>query len=678
MSRSDVVERNVEALLRAAYEPARARLEFRERMRRELHARVARPKPRSIVLPLALAAAALAAIGYALFGLGWDRRGAVETPPIAKDVAPPNARDLAPEAPDVAQPATPREGSSPRVAQRDGPSPGGAAPDGALGVALLGRVHDAADDAPIASFRVTLIRIEEMPSGIEPTRHDVTNADGEFEISGVAAGSYRVHVQAGGYSGWRKASIDLGGASVPVLDVPLRRGAPIRGRVVEAGSGEPIAGVLVLSETDTPAWLLKTAIAEKEPWMTAADVTDASGAFEIEHASEGTQKLRASDAVHAPAWSKLEHGATPSGDVVLRMTRGGVVEGRVTGKGGTPAVHVPIIAACQDPERMQPCLTYGITYTDADGRYQVSGVAPGAYTVLRLEPPVAYRFTQVDEGVAARVDFLEGPSGTRVHGKVVGVDGRFVTGYTVTVVPKNVPRAQAMAKQKAVILDPDGGFELNDLAADTYQAFLARGMGDAVYPMGEIDVPPLTELEHTFRITFGTIGAAVTSAATGQPIAKVRLVVLTAEGDGFQGFVMTGPDGRATLPLLPAGKYRVVAAPSSPGIGVRIVELAVAEDGTAPPLAIAMGPGIDVRVSVRDAAGAPVSGAHVEFRDEAGQVWNFEMDSRTDREGRFVAHAVPAGKWRVVVLGEGGAEASKELEVATRIDSSIEIVFPKR
>src|SRR6185295_9968458 len=108
-----------------------------------------------------------------------------------------------------------------------------------------GRVVTAADAAPVAGSRVLLSQPGAPPSplgGDAPVGFTTAGAAGEFTLSGVAAGAYRLLATADGYAN-RTAAIQVDdGSDLEGLQVALSaaRGLTLR---VTGADGAPVAGI---------------------------------------------------------------------------------------------------------------------------------------------------------------------------------------------------------------------------------------------------------------------------------------------------------------------------------------------------------------------------------------------------------------------------------------------------
>jgi hypothetical protein len=247
--------------------------------------------------------------------------------------------------------------------------------------------------------------------------------------------------------------------------------------------------------------------------------------------------------------------------------------------GVTLAADVETLAAGQEHHRK---LT-----TDADGRFELSGLLEREYRISAFEPG-SLRFARTAPVAAgARDVVLTLPAGEPVElvaGRVVGLDGRPLAG--VTVIPERVHvdpdgSRTTLEGEQGVRTDDEGRFALRDLAGAPDRLVVR---GDAVVMQAAWDIPdgaPLDELEVIvaqrcrFQVALDAPGAAVSlrvlsaddeqlTLATYQgnmawsadqwSLSSGRSEVLSVS-ELARTLVLTGPDGeelrRIRLDLVP-------------------------------------------------------------------------------------------------------------------------------
>ncbi len=111
---------------------------------------------------------------------------------------------------------------------------------------IAGRVTDAETDRPIPHARIIVLSYKGSAGYVNPFEAD---DQGRFRMNPLSADRYSISVSSTSgqpYLGTSTATFDWPrGAVEHRVDLPLRRGALIRGKVVEEGSGRPVAGARI-------------------------------------------------------------------------------------------------------------------------------------------------------------------------------------------------------------------------------------------------------------------------------------------------------------------------------------------------------------------------------------------------------------------------------------------------
>ncbi|MBI5067183.1 MAG: carboxypeptidase regulatory-like domain-containing protein [Deltaproteobacteria bacterium] len=168
----------------------------------------------------------------------------------------------------------------------------------------------------------------------------------------------------------------------------------ISGTVERDGAG-PLAGALV------------TATGRGAELPAAQAVTGADGRFTLSDLPDGGYRVSASAPGLAPARRVARAGAS---DLVLRLSPGGSLAGRVRDRAsGAPVA--PFLVTVVHASRREPSRSLAVI--DAEGRFAIDGLAPGAAEVLVSSPSHApsppQAVTIPDGGPPATVEVLLSP-----------------------------------------------------------------------------------------------------------------------------------------------------------------------------------------------------------------------------------------------------------------------------
>ncbi|MCL6480480.1 MAG: carboxypeptidase-like regulatory domain-containing protein, partial [Firmicutes bacterium] len=265
------------------------------------------------------------------------------------------------------------------------------------GVRLRGVVVDAATNNPMPGAVVMVLAAEGLVRGLATARRETTAADGSFEIRNVPPGSYQLVALAMTQGESRVARLPLvvGRDDVEGLSLLLSAGGTVHGRArVEGQEGASLEGVrLNLRAREMPFAFTgggSTRIGADGsftirilPGLTF-DVTVAGlpAGYYLKSVQYGSQEVLDTgfDPAMAPA-AQLEIVLSPNG---------GGVEGRVLDAELLPLAGVTVVLA-PEPNRRHLLRLFQTTTTDSQGRYVLSGIAPGTYKLFAfddLEPGI--------------------------------------------------------------------------------------------------------------------------------------------------------------------------------------------------------------------------------------------------------------------------------------------------
>jgi protocatechuate 3,4-dioxygenase beta subunit len=271
------------------------------------------------------------------------------------------------------------------------PSPTRSGVDFSLGTggAIEGYVLNSSTNAPLAGATVVVLPgpNSSTPSG-GISSHVVTDQNGFYRISGLAAGDHYVMAQAQGYApqyfnmaatltlATKVAVID--GQTTTGIDFALSRMPGISGMVTNDATSQPIAGAHVfLDGVNTRA----------------VAITDAHGNYHLT-AAPGSYKVRAYAQGYAEEWynEKPDYQSAddvivpPTGDVTgidFTLTRhGGSISGTVLDENGNPVISAQVTVWINSNAQSNSTVTgYGKATTDAHGEYTIDALPAGNYLV---------------------------------------------------------------------------------------------------------------------------------------------------------------------------------------------------------------------------------------------------------------------------------------------------------
>jgi carboxypeptidase family protein len=446
---------------------------------------------------------------------------------------------------------------------------------------MSGRVLDASSGEPVRAFTIgsqRVVRTATAESWLSGPYGTFEDEAGAFELLDLLPGNHQLQVSAGGRPTVRIEDVEVkAGVVRRDLEIRIARGARVRGRVVEVGTGTPVAEALLRVNVGT---------------STVDPRSRADGTFDIEGLEAGSLEIEASHDSFVTGRSAridLREGETVEG-VEIALARGAGLDGFALAEDGSP---IPGAQVWEMKERASG-RPRGAR-TDERGYFRILGLLPGGYLVTvqpaarggedfheRVARELRGR-AMVEEGKVARVEFYRPPEGgCRVRGTVFrGRDP--VAGAVVSLAPRALfvnaedsERSQFLANRLRAKTSADGSFEILHAPAGRATLSVIAGSGAfgpssaASAPISpEIDVPEASEFVRDVVLPSGEIAVRVTRRSDGLPVvgAHVQLrdresVSLDRPWGRLGGALLAQTDGQGRCRFLdlPAGTFDVEAS----------------------------------------------------------------------------------------------------------------------
>ncbi|HLL85349.1 MAG TPA: carboxypeptidase regulatory-like domain-containing protein [Longimicrobium sp.] len=282
--------------------------------------------------------------------------------------------------------------------------------------AIFGKVVSAADGLPVPGAVVAVSPY--LKAG--DTGRTTSGVDGSYVVEGVPPGSYDVVVTAPGYSELSRRGITVTSSQRFPLELKLKGTGGVEGVVLDSAN-RPVAGATVREAVRWSGGVLVGTPPEAR--------SDAQGRYRLMGLGVGASRLVArregADAAGAMQEVEIKEGQTAKADFTL--TDAGVVEGRVTRKGGGPAAPWRVLAA---PQLRASGWNRSNVVVGADGNYRLE-LAPGPYSLmvgpvdLSSWNPGERVSVTVEAGKVQRVDLTapDDEGGRALSGVVMEPDG---------------------------------------------------------------------------------------------------------------------------------------------------------------------------------------------------------------------------------------------------------------
>ena len=322
------------------------------------------------------------------------------------------------------------------------------------GAAVRGVVRDE-QGQPLARAAVRA-ESEIRGFGPGPSSFATAGADGRFELTGLAGGSYRLvarHPERP--PTWISGVVVERGAEVDV-EIVISRGGVVSGRLV-AAEDKPVAGRVLLQEADdrpVPRLLEDLLIADAGP----------DGRFRLT-LPPGSHALGVLAPGYGPKRLDVDVGAKPVdlGDVLLDP--GLVIRGRVRERSGLPVPDAVLLAQPARPTMM--AMDWPLeARSEADGAFVIGGLTAGTYGVHVRVPGYGEKTQPFDAGTE-KADFVLDRTGS-ISGIAVDDAGSAVPSFRVTARPVGEDRASGPSSRMEPSEGTDGRFVLPDVPEGTW------------------------------------------------------------------------------------------------------------------------------------------------------------------------------------------------------------------
>ena len=481
---------------------------------------------------------------------------------------------------------------------------------------IAGRVVDP-DGRPVTEYQVTAQadRSSSSSGWVDSVRQDVSSETGEFALENVPAAPLEVRVIAKGYQVARVGGVAVEeGGTREGVEVRLARGASLKGRVVEARGGAPVAGAEVSTES--------------APSRTTAD---SDGAFEMDGLAPGKVRVSATYPDFVAASETVEV-AESGGTVELKMSTGASVSAVVVSPGGEPVPGAEVSLAPGGQSWSNTRLIAG-----PDGRVKFPHLIPGRFTLTA--------------GSAGRrskpMDVAVEPDQARDDVRIVLGGGASVLVMVTGLSPEERRQVSVYVSGRGYLPGkelPDGRFEIHDVPSGRAQVYARVGnFGDPTSRTGSrsVTVPEdgTVDVEVPFEAGF-TLTVRVVK--DGHGVEGVTVYARPAAADTATiGQGATDASGTCRLSGLKAGNYRVNAQSWTSSAQAPEQKVELSGDLT---LEIALPSGRLAGRVVASGTQQPLANATVSIRSmNADGTFGLTHDATTDDAGRFQLAGLESG-----------------------------------
>lgn len=512
---------------------------------------------------------------------------------------------------------------------------------------LIGVVLGDEGEAPEGAELVWELREEgrRMTDG-----YAIRSGDGAFQLDLPGAGEYLLRARAVEYRDELLPAVTVAsGETIDLGVVTLSRGAGVRGTLVDADTGDPLAGVAIqlLPGGTELFWAIDGDLSDA--------VSDSEGRFDLFGLEGGRYELRARRAgyaVHAEEVEVRRDAVTELDPIALG--RGTTIKGRLVDRAGEPRSGLAVRFFDRDhsvlvpvAERVSDALGAFTGPALGAGRFRVEVTGDRLLLAQEIEVPQGEEELDVEmvvggvelSGVVRRGTELL-PGGTIILSSAL--DPGNVRGKLVLHAPRQ-GRSVAFGLPETSVSAPvaaDGSFRFENAPAGLLWATYVGLDGASVHR--ELLVPDLPRAE--VAIDFAGVdlsGRVVDASGVALPAASLRVLDPTGRAVGE---AQSDVEGRFVVGDLAPGSYHLEAA--AEGYLTRTLRAIPVGEGAAP-LEVVLEPGengrLDVLLSRFD--GSPVAGSILSLLDRSGQAVRSLL---TDARGFRNFEGLPGGEYFVV------------------------------
>ena len=341
--------------------------------------------------------------------------------------------------------------------------------------------------------------------------------------------------------------------------------------------------------------------------------------------------------------------------VDIRLIAQGTVEGYVYTAGGEP------VTAAQVSVNSSSFGSFGtiIMTSNLEGRFKVSGIPEGTYTVTADD--AVRNISGMSQG---EITYENEVVRTDVYLEAIGtVSGRTLAANGTTPIPYAQVHLSGGSYSKSTVTDSEGNFSFQMIPVGTYRLSAEEQNG---YDGGEGSATVryeghVSETDIIFIGTGNVIGRVENS--DGTPPDREAKLTLSRSGIMKRSFTMyTDPDGNFAFYGIPTGEFSIIAKVPDSLLGGAYGGV-LSEDGeTLQDVVIVIDPSGDIAGSVlREDAITPVSDALLTVRitgENSATVY-----ALTEEDGTFAVDGLPLGGFSISVIdystyGTGSASGS--------------------
>ncbi len=481
-----------------------------------------------------------------------------------------------------------------------------------------------------------------------------TAPDGRFVIRNLAPGEgYNVQANREGFAEGRETGVEITASERKSgVRITLPSGYELAGRVADQ-RGRGIAGATIVATKTLPE-----ARAMRRAFFFSAEIEDgptssADGSFSLRLA-EGSYDIEFRREGFAPRQLPSVRVERNNDPLSVVLVEGVAVAGRVVTAGGSPVADAGVTLHSTELGVL------GTTMTSVDGSFAFDDLAAGAATLSVTKTDDFIQFSQPVKAPDSNV-LVELPAGGGVAGRVVDKSSKQpLTSFSAGLSGVRGGGMRTGPPMMKEFRSDDGSFVLENVPVGQHQ-IQVFAPGYVTARMSGVNVEEgssVRDLEVLMEP-----GVRVTGKVTGPDGAGLESVFIQSEdpGDrmpmGPSRPMTTDADGEYAIEGLPAGERTLRFNKQ----GYVPEQKAVKISGKEARVDVRLSRGLEVKGTVVDASGRPVSEATV-----MAQAPGSGARASTDSNGAFTIEGLTAGRYSITATKKGMAnEVLRDVDIAT-------------
>ncbi|MEI2325688.1 carboxypeptidase regulatory-like domain-containing protein [Priestia megaterium] len=495
---------------------------------------------------------------------------------------------------------------------------------GTLPATLIGEVINAESGEGIAGSLIIVTRSNGVVIGTA-----ISGENGNFSISNLPAGSFIVTAQNQKFGTFSTGvTLVAGDTTTTLLSLSPNPGR-LLGQVTNESTTVPIPGAII------------QIFDENRSFVTSV-VTDAQGTFTVSNLSPG-QYTTVINAVGFGSEFR-EFMITAEEDTVISANLSpnfGIIQGTVTSlESSQPISSASVVIRALSPAG--PIVA--TTVTDQNGFYQLTGIAPGSYTVIMSGPPIFGSETisiMLDSGEIEIVNLTLTNLPGSVQGKITDEAGIGLTNVLIQLFDEQgslVRRVQT---------DNNGNYFIRGFTPGTYKITASQQGFQNAFTNFNVGPEGVATVNLVLLTRPGNINGTIRNAVTNQPIPGAVIQLFPNQSLTPIATTVADQQGNYQFVGLQPGNYRIISsefnfASASSGSTV------ISDQTTTTNLFLQPNPA-SISGIVTTTEGTAINNASIRILDQNETIIGFGV---TGPDGRYAISNIPAGTFTIIISAQ--------------------------